>query len=598
MEFIDFIEIYKDHIRVREATKKGYAIGVDGDSINFEQPNSKTRRGRIGHQIAQTLTCSCNQGVIINMNEILVVGNTVPSNHTSGRIFNVEGVSPTVMYRNSKVVQILENKIKNNKGDSNMREFTNNLTKYNFNMEEIKIFDSFAGIGAMHNSLKYLGVPTKIIGLSETDIDATISYAGVHIDNFIKLEFEYPSEDEMREWLMNRNIGWDFQKQKSSIPRLKKDKLYKVYKASVLLNNLGDISQLDYSKIENFDLFNFSFPCTDISGAGKQKGLKNEDGTPTRSGLVKYGIELIKTKKPKYIMIENVKALIQKKFINDFYDIVNEIESYGYKCYYPKKENGQPTCLNAKDYGIAQNRERIFVICVRNDIDNGLFEFPKGFDSGLRLKDFLEDEVDEKYYLSQEIQDRFKLNGKEDENHNELNVIGTSAPKCRTIGQRDITYGVNGIMSTLTATDYKQPKQILNTNQPNLIGGIGEINFGKQFRQGNRVYDKNSIAMCLMSQPVGNTGGFSYLYGKKIGDIPKEALNDKEMKENLQSNFRIRKLTPNECWRLMGFTDKQFDRAKELGISDSQLYKQAGNSIVVNVLYYIFKELFKKYIIE
>nr|WP_286675527.1 DNA (cytosine-5-)-methyltransferase [Clostridium sp. ZBS18] len=346
--------------------------------------------------------------------------------------------------------------------------------------------------------------------------------------------------------------------------------------------------------------------CTDISGAGKQKGLKNEDGTPTRSGLVKYGIELIKTKKPKYIMIENVKALIQKKFINDFYDIVNEIESYGYKCYYPKKENGQPTCLNAKDYGIAQNRERIFVICVRNDIDNGLFEFPKGFDSGLRLKDFLEDEVDEKYYLSQEIQDRFKLNGKEDENHNELNVIGTSAPKCRTIGQRDITYGVNGIMSTLTATDYKQPKQILNTNQPNLIGEIGEINFGKQFRQGNRVYDKNSIAMCLMSQPVGNTGGFSYLYGKKIdtneilkiGDIPKEALNDKEMKENLQSNFRIRKLTPNECWRLMGFTDKQFDRAKELGISDSQLYKQAGNSIVVNVLYYIFKELFKKHIIE
>ncbi|MBN1074687.1 DNA (cytosine-5-)-methyltransferase [Clostridium botulinum] len=701
MEFIDFIEIYKDHIRVREATKKGYAIGVDGDSINFEQPNSKTRRGRIGHQIAQTLTCSCNQGVIINMNEILVVGNTVPSNHTSGRIFNVEGVSPTVMYRNSKVVQILENKIKNNKGDSNMREFTNNLTKYNFNMEEIKIFDSFAGIGAMHNSLKYLGVPTKIIGLSETDIDATISYAGVHIDNFIKLEFEYPSEDEMREWLMNRNIGWDFQKQKSSIPRLKKDKLYKVYKASVLLNNLGDISQLDYSKIENFDLFNFSFPCTDISGAGKQKGLKNEDGTPTRSGLVKYGIELIKTKKPKYIMIENVKALIQKKFINDFYDIINEIESYGYKCYYPKKENGQPTCLNAKDYGIAQNRERIFVICVRNDIDNGLFEFPKGFDSGLRLKDFLQNTVEDKYFLSEEIQNRFKLNGNEDENRNELNILGSSiGEKCTRLGTRDMTYGVNGIMSTLSATDYKQPKQILNTNQPNLIGGIGEINFGKQFRQGNRVYDKNSIAMCLMSQPVGNTGGFSYLYGEKIntndiikiGDIPKEVLNDNERqrrvysnegvsptilsrtdnakivdekyylnkpwhfstendekhdtneiaqieginykatrsicdpnmycrtldtmgggqrepktielnndtktKENLQSNFRIRKLTPNECWRLMGFTDEQFDRAKELGISDSQLYKQAGNSIVVNVLYYIFKELFKEYIIE
>ena len=611
----NFIEIHKDHIRVREATKQGYAIGIDGDSINFEQPNSKTRRGRIGHQIAQTLTCSCNQGIILN-------------------------------------------KINNEGGNLIMKEFTNNFTKYNFKMDTIRLFDSFAGIGALHQSLNELGVPTKIIGLSETDIDAIISYAGIHIDNFKNLEFSYPSEDEMRQLLTGRNIGWDFMKEKSCIPRLKKDKLYKVYKATILLNNLGDVSKLDYNNLPDFDLFNMSFPCTDLSNAGQQKGLKNEDGTTTRSGLVKYGIEVIKAKKPKYIMIENVKALIQKKFIEDFNDIVSEIESYGYKCYFPIKDNGQPTCLNAKNYGIAQNRERIFVICVRNDMEDELFEFPKGFDNGLRLKDFLEDEVDEKYYLSQEIQERFKLNGKEDINRNELNQVGTTGED-KTIGQRDRTYGVNGIIPNLTATDYKQPKQILtgairgrynednkveqqlelrddeiintlttvqkdnvvitegrinssqdgvvinsdgispthtaghgncpkiieDANKLKFVGGINDkdwVGDGKElsrnFPQGNRVYDSEGIA-CSQTAQGGGIGSYTGLY-----------------KEN--TNFRIRKLTPKECWRLMGFRDECFDRAKELGISDSALYKQAGNSIVVNCLYYIFKELFKKYIIE
>ena len=150
----NFIEIYKDHVRIREATKQGYAIATDGDSINLEQPKSKTRRGRVGHQIAQTLTCSCNQGVIINKNNI------------------------------------------NNKGENNMKEFKNEtLTKLKFNMpenmKEIRLFDSFAGIGSLHNSLQFLGIPTKIIGLSETDVDATISYTCIHIDNFLNLDFRY-----------------------------------------------------------------------------------------------------------------------------------------------------------------------------------------------------------------------------------------------------------------------------------------------------------------------------------------------------------------------------------------------------------------------
>ena len=135
---------------------------------------------------------------------------------------------------------------------------------------------------------------------------------------------------------------------------------------SILTNNLGDIGKLDYSNIPDFDLFNFSFPCQNISVAGKQEGMKKEDGSITNSGLYIYGIEVIKHKKPKYIMIENVKNLIGKKFINDFYKIINQIEDLGYNCYYPtkkdKKGNKKPTCLNAKDFGVPQNRKRVFIM--------------------------------------------------------------------------------------------------------------------------------------------------------------------------------------------------------------------------------------------
>lgn len=406
------------------------------------------------------------------------------------------------------------------------------MKKNNFEMNRIKIFDVFSGIGALVQAHKELGVPIETVAISEIDIDAIISYASIHIDNFESIEFKYPTEDEMRKLLIDKNIGYSYEKKKSSIPRMRKDKLYKLYKASVLLNNLGDITKIDYNKIPDFDMMNFSFACTDISKAGKQKGMKNLDGTPTRSGLYVYGIKAIRSKKPKYIMIENVKALIQKKFIDDFYSIIDELEDIGYNCYFPNKIDAKgkknPYCLNSKNFGVPQNRERIYVFAIRKDIDDYKFAFNFGFKSDIRLKDILEEDIEEKYYLSEEIQNRFKFNGKLDVDRNEVNIVGSSAPKFRTVGQRDKTYGVNGIISTLIATDYKQPKQIIN-------------------------YEK-----------------------------------DKDK--------RIRKLTPLECWRAQGFNDKCFNRAKNIGVSDSSLYKLIGNSITVNVLYWNLLNLYKGFL--
>lgn len=110
--------------------------------------------------------------------------------------------------------------------------------------------------------------------------------------------------------------------------------------------------------------------------------------------------------------------------------------------------------------------------------------------------------------------------------------------------------------------------------EPKLVGGIGEINWGKQYHQGNRIYDSEEIAMCLNSQPVGNTGGNSYLYQVE------------------KPTYRIRKLTPKECIRLMDFDDNDYDKIKAIGMSDSQIYKQCGNSIVVACLEGIFDKMF------
>ena len=500
------------------------------------------------------------------MNNIKVVGNYMPSNHDASRIVCEEGISPTVKENHGTVTAVRQQV----KYEGEMNMWKNELTKYDFLMEEVRVFDVFAGIGALHQALKDLGIPTKVTSLSEIDIDATISYAAGHIPNFKDLEFEYPSYEEMKKWLMDRNIGYSYEKNKSSVPRMKKEKLRLAYKANVLLNNLGDISKINYEEIPDFDLMNFSFSCTDISNAGKQRGMRNADGTPTRSGLYIYGIKAIRIKKPKYVMIENVKGLIQKKFINDFYSIINELEEIGYNCYYPTKEdkkgNKIPMCLNAKHFGVPQNRERIFVICIRKDVDNGNFKFPQGKDYGVRLKDVLEEQVDKKYYLSQKIQDRYELNGKSEQK----------------LELRD-----GGFTNTLNTVEKDNVIVERKLNKDFFIDSKGRC---QQFEE-----KSNYIQWDTSGKGYASQQDRAFYEDGNVGTIP-TSHSGMNVVEETTRKFRIRKLTPLECWRLMGFPDENFYKAKELGLSDSALYKQAGNSIVVNCLYYIFKNLFKEYI--
>ena len=348
--------------------------------------------------------------------------------------------------------------------------------------------------------------------------------------------------------------------------------------------------------------------CQDISVAGKMKGFKPDSGT--RSSLLWENIRLLKDavdrgESPKYLMFENVKNLVGKNFIDDFNKLLDVINDLGFNSYWK--------VINAKDCGVPQNRERVFVICIHKDIDKGKFEFPKPFNTGIRLKDISEKDVDEKYYLSENIQKRFKIT---DETMTK-SIIGTTiGEECTRFGQRDVVYQENCIIGTLTATDYKQPKQILEiTSEPFIVASRGRYSNENESNETYQNFEPrtdgltNTITTVQKDNYIVNTNRCvqvgdlqHYGYDKMNRVYSKEGLcptlrtmteGDRQPRflENVEP--RIRKLTPYECWKLMGWTKEYFNKAKNIGISDSSLYKQAGNGIVTNCVELIFEHFYK-----
>lgn len=154
--------------------------------------------------------------------------------------------------------------------------------------------------------------------------------------------------------------------------------------------NYGDISKIDWSQVPDFDLFTYSSPCQDFSNAGLQKG--GEEGSGTRSSLLWECRKAIVAKRPKYLLLENVAALVSQKFLPLFNKWQTELASYGYSNF--------AQVLNAKDFGVPQNRERVFLVSI---LGGSSYHFPKPFKLEKRLKDVLEENVDEKYYLSDKM---------------------------------------------------------------------------------------------------------------------------------------------------------------------------------------------------
>lgn len=177
--------------------------------------------------------------------------------------------------------------------------------------------------------------------------------------------------------------------------------------------NLGDMTKIDWTKVEGFDLLFYSTPCQSISAAGLQHGFA--EGSGTRSSIIWNVRDAVKEKRPKFLCLENVKAMVSRKFLPMFNLWQTELERLGYVNF--------AQVLNAKDYGVPQNRERIFLVSIYADELDALagkvkYYFPKPFPLEKRLKDVLEDKVDERYYLSDKMLEYFqRVNADESHNH-------------------------------------------------------------------------------------------------------------------------------------------------------------------------------------
>lgn len=479
------------------------------------------------------------------------------------------------------------------------------LEKENYDMEKLRVFEAFCGYGSQSIALENIGVPHDVVAISDIDADVLISYGAIRgaLDKSVTL-----TDDKIKEWLMARNIGWDFQKEKSSIPRMKKDKLHKLYNSCVDNNCLGDVSIINPNDIPDHDLFTYSFPCQSISIAGKMEGL--EKGGGTRSGLLWECEKIIAAKKPKYLLMENVKNLVGKKFKHEFDSWCGWLEIQGYKNFYQ--------VLNAKDYGIPQNRERVFMISILDE--SATYDFPNKFPLELRLKDILEHTVDDKYYIDNEKVESL-INNLVDKNSVMLGMCQAKREgKPREYSEAS---------PTLSARDYKEPR-LINESSDKLLDICKSVKIGGLFddkkvqHQAGSIWDTNGLSPtvdtcqggyrqpCVVVKEATKKGYAMATVGDSINIEQPNSMTRRGIigcgvantlttscnQATLQNTYRIRKLTPKECWRLMGMKDEYIDRCVDAGLSNSQLYKQAGNSIVVDVLKYIFKELFKEYIVS
>lgn len=614
-------------------------------------------------------------------------------------------------------------------------------------MKNLRLVELCSGIGAQAKGLEHTGLfQVESVATADLDKEVVVSYAAIHCgltNELIESYENYPSKEEMAAELTAKRLGYDFKNDKPydwyKLSR-KKDKtkgIEKYWLADHLSHNLGDMMQID--ALPDCDFLTYSCPCTDLSIAGHQEGLKwtckdcghtydpaaysveerylcpvcgSKHVKSTRSGLL-YEVErLLVTAKqngslPKYLLMENVDALVSKKYIDSFNNWLERLENLGYHSYYQ--------VINAKNAGVPQNRKRIFVFSILKEIDTGKFTFPVPFDNGIRLKDVLENTVEERYYLSDEkvasfLGNLIKTEDEDTTNTNNVLQIGNIAegnsgwnnpqagriysiegcsptlntcnggghePKIVTTtrgseiascvrasyfknGSRNIEENIKSgkgyegiiekygcdkshnspqIIERANCITAKEDKSISNHKSEGtaVIEKIGNINPSGKGINGN-VFGENGLAPTLTTNKGEGPKIATYslngylLHTDENGNIktivamrgrnpenPSDRTVGAPTEQRLEVNInevsnclttvqkdnlvmegelllpyiRIRKLTPKECHRLMGFDDIDVDRCKAVGMSDAQGYKQAGNSIVTNVIALIAEHFYK-----
>ncbi len=376
--------------------------------------------------------------------------------------------------------------------------------------KKIRLIELFAGIETQAMALKKIcqlkGHPFEMYKISEWDVNSLKSYHAIHYEEDTTDYSADLDEFQIEDRLMRFGISTDgktplsIEQLKNKSTKWKKD----VYNDIIATHNIGSITNVHASDLQIDDvneyeyIVTYSFPCQDLSMAGNQKGMKR--GSGTRSGLLWEFQRLLDecSTLPQILLMENVPNVHGKKNINDFNSWCAFLEQKGYSNFWKD--------MNAKNYGIPQNRNRTIMISI---LGNYSYEFEKGFESPLRLSDLLEKNVDDKYDISE-----------------------------RTLEALQTYHG----------------------------------NFPRKevFERSLKMCNEKDISTTLTTKSARPNGPFI----KKIDD-----------------KLSIRKLTPRECGRLMGVSDDDIKKMMKIH-SDSQLYKQFGNAIVTNVLFYALLPLF------
>lgn len=406
---------------------------------------------------------------------------------------------------------------------------------------EIRLIELFAGIGSQAKALERLKVKFVHYKVIEFDKYAIKSYNAIHGTNF----------------------------KTSDITKTK----------------ASDLEIVNTDKYEY--IMTYSFPCQDLSLAGKQRGMSK--GSGTRSGLL-WEVERLLDEceeLPQILLMENVPEVIGQKNIEDFQKWQLKLESLGYSNYVQ--------ILNAKDYGIPQSRRRCFMISILGKYN---YTFPKKIKLKLFLKDMLEENVDEKYYLSEKMINCFTSKGT------------GKFPRSERFYQSLNKVNKENIANTIITTEGTKPTCNFIIIPENTKKGYAKAYDGDGVYI-NRPHQKRGVVQKGMIQTLKTScNDVGVVCENKIIGIYDFKSSDKFIgKKNrfkktdcastiktfvhqgvVYNDLTIRKLTPLECWRLMGFDDNDFYKCQKIN-SNTQLYKQAGNSIVVNVLYYIFKQL-------
>lgn len=336
-------------------------------------------------------------------------------------------------------------------------------------------------------------------------------------------------------------------------------------KGEIELHDITRVTDESIRRIGRVDAICGGFPCQAFSIAGNRRGFEDTRGTLFFE-IARFASIL----RPQYLFLENVRGLLNHDGGATFETIIRTLDELGYDVEWQ--------VLNSKNFGVPQNRERVFII---------------GHLRGERTRNV------------------FPISGESEQSDYQppkIEIIGnTKNPNGTSKGTKSVVYGSGGVVGTLTATDYKEPKQVAikqfgilqpNFNQCGVVYETDGIAPTIRAYQGGglepKIRVKEATSKGYAEAEVGDSVNLSHPNSKtRRGRVGKQVANTLLTGESqgvIEPDFRIRKLTPRECWRLQGFPDWAFDKAQEVN-SNSQLYKQAGNSVTVNVIAAIAKEL-------